>query len=127
MREVHHARHAENQRQARHYQKQRGSRSQAIDSLNQKGGSLQEGRTLYVLALMLMQMLMLMQTLMIQPMASIRKEDPSLVDAIFSHLHRWAAQFHHRYSDSRPSRLYRLHFWCEPRKRHPSSIGGLAV
>jgi len=34
---------------------------------------------LYVLALMLM--------LIIQPMASIRKEDVSLVDAIFSHLH----------------------------------------
>jgi len=38
---------------------------------------------LYVLALMLMLMLMLI----IQPMASIRKEDVSLVDAIFSHLH----------------------------------------
>jgi hypothetical protein len=47
--------------------------------LNQKGGNLQEGRTLYVLARMLM--------LMIQPMASIRKEDLSLVDAIFSHRH----------------------------------------
>ena len=79
MREVHHARHAKNQRQARRHQKQRGSRSQAIDSLNQKGGNLQEGRTLYVLARMLM--------LMIQPMASIRKEDLSLVDAIFSHRH----------------------------------------
>ena len=79
MREVHNARHAKNQRQARRYQKQRGSRSQAIDGLNQKGGNLQEGRTLYVLARMLM--------LMIQPMASIRKEDLSLVDAIFSHRH----------------------------------------
>ena len=83
MREVHHARHAENQRQTSCHQKQRGSRSQAIDSLNQKGGNLQEGRTLYVLARMLMLMLMLM----IQPMASIRKEDLSLVDAIFSHRH----------------------------------------
>jgi hypothetical protein len=38
-----------------------------------------------VLARMLMLMLMLM--LMIQPMASIRNEDLSLVDAIFSHQH----------------------------------------